>query len=110
MPAFHRFRLALVGFDPEALPAAVVQAPCVEGNMKAFFADATAAEVSRCVAAGYRGRTGRRRLDSAAPRGGAQRDPLGRVTAFLNAGATPRCGTGTGGPRALGDGERHAPV
>lgn len=52
MPAFHRFRLALVGFDPEALPAAVAQAPCVEGNMKAFFADATAAEVSRCVAAG----------------------------------------------------------
>ena len=57
MPAFHRFRLAHTGFDPEALPAA---------------------EVSRCVAAGRRGRTGRRRLDSAAPRGGAQRDPLDR--------------------------------
>lgn len=53
MSAFHRFRLALAGFGPEALPAAVAQTPCVEGNMKAFFADATAAEVSRCVAAAH---------------------------------------------------------
>lgn len=53
MSAFHRFRLALAGFGPEALPAAVAQDPCVEWNTEAFFADATAAEVSRCVAAAH---------------------------------------------------------
>ena len=98
MSVFHLFRFALAGgaslaplagFGPDAPAPAAALTPCADWNTEAFFEGATAADVSRCVAAGAdveaRNGDGWTPLHLAAAH--SARPPV--VTALLNAGADP---------------------
>ena len=95
---FLHFRLALAGcaslallagFGPDAPAPAAAQTPCADWNTESFFESATAADVSRCVAAGAD--VGARDDDDRTPLhlAAANSESLPVVRALLEAGADP---------------------
>ena len=107
---FLHFRLALAGgaslallagFGPDAA-GGMAQKPCVGWNTESFFESATAADVSRCVAAGAD--VGARDDDDRTPLHFAAEnsESLPVVRALLEAGADPEALTRTGGTRRAG--------
>ena len=105
MSVFHRFRFALAGGASLALLAGfgsdaageMAQKPCVGWNTESFFESATAADVSRCVAAGAD--VGARNDDDRTPLhlAAANIESLPVVRALLEAGAGPEARDEFGG-------------
>ena len=93
MSVFLRFRLALAGFGPDAA-GEMAQKPCVGWNTESFFESATAADVSRCVAAGAD--MGARDDDDRTPLhlAAANSESLPVVRALPEAGADPEARDG----------------